>query len=118
MCLDLISSTSSNLYVFIFRDRSGRYREKKSESISHLVVTVSETKGSRRVFIRIIEAALLVLALVFHYLGGMSVTSVLRAVIRNVVLFPGCGRELLFSGTSEILSHCSLSPHYMLPNEP
>lgn len=52
--------------------------EKKhlSEGISHLVVIVSETKGSRGIFIiiRIIEAALLVLALVFHYLVGMSVT--------------------------------------------
>lgn len=51
-------------------------RKHLSEGVSHLVAIVSETKGSRGVFIilRIIEASLLVLALVFHYLVGMSLT--------------------------------------------
>lgn len=68
-----------------------------SEGISHLVVIVSETKGSRGVFIiiRIIEEALLILALVFHYLVGMSI-NVLSAIISNVMPFPGCRKELLF----------------------
>lgn len=57
-------------------DLEGTGRKHLSEGISHLVAIVSETKRSRGVFIilRIIEASLLVLALVFYYLVGMSLT--------------------------------------------
>lgn len=75
MCLGLTSCTSSNLCVFIFRNRSGRYRGEKhlSEGVSHLVAIVLKTKGNRGVFIiRIMESVLL--TLIFHYLEGMSVT--------------------------------------------
>lgn len=95
-CLGLTSYTSSNLCVFIFRNRSGRHRGEKclSEGVSHLVAIVLKVKGNRGVFIiiRIMESALL--TLVFHYLVGMSIA--VCTVIRNVVPFPGCRRELLF----------------------
>lgn len=74
-CMSGFNLLDNNLYVFIFRDRSGRRREKQiSEGVSYLVAIMLETKGSRGVLIiiRIIEAALLVLALIFHYLVGMK----------------------------------------------
>lgn len=102
VCLDLNLYTSSSLYGFLFRNRSGKYGQKYlSEGISHLVAMVSETKGSRGVFIilRIIEASLLILALLFHYFVILNLT-VCWAQSLEMCQSLDVGRNCFFLGTS------------------